>query len=172
MARPVTVHLRQLRKKEVAFLERKLREKTMSARVYERYRVIGLARHGLAAREVAERSGMHVTSVYDWVTWFNDHGFAAFEAPPNPAGRPSSLSGKQIREMIKIALSRPTDLGLPYTHWSISKLKEYLTSRGIFPDFSDEWVRRLLRREGVTFQHTKTWKESPDPEFEGGKTAF
>lgn len=172
MARPISIYLRKLRKNERHLLGRKLKDKTMSARIYERYRVIDIARHGFSVSAIAERSGMHLTGVYDWIERFNEHGFEGFDEPPNPNGRPSTLSAKQIRRMIRVALSRPTDLGLPYTHWSVAKLRCYLVSKlGIFPDYTEEWVRRLLRREGVSFQRTKTWKESPDPGFEVKKTA-
>ena len=73
--------------------------------------------------------------------------------------------------MVKIALSRPTD-GTSYTHWSVAKLRSYLQKRGLFPDYTDEWMRRLLKRQGVSLQRTKTWKESPGPEFEVKKTVF
>jgi transposase len=137
----------------------------MSARTYERYRAINIACRGFTV----ERSGMHFTGIYDWIERFNENGFAGFEDPPNPEGRPSTLSSKQIREMIKIALARPMDLGLPFTQWSVSKLRTYLLKRGLFPDVSNEWIRRLLKRVGVSLQHTKTWKESPDPDFEEKK---
>lgn len=115
---------------------------------------------------------MHFTGIYDWIERFNHSGFEGFSDPPNPEGRPSTLSSAQIREMIKIAVSRPADLGLPYTQWSVPKLRSYLVKRGLFPDFSNEWIRRLLHREGISLQHTKTWKESPDPDFEEKKTKF
>lgn len=173
MGRQTTIYLRKLRPGEEDLLRKKLRDKTVSARIYERYRVIDIARGGRSAPEIAERSGMHITGIYDWIKHFNEDGFDGFEDAPNPKGRPSGLSGKQIRQMIKIALSRPADLGLPYTHWSVAKLRSYLVRKlGVFPDYSDEWVRRLLRREGVSFQRTKTWKESPDPDFEVKKTAY
>lgn len=172
MARPAQIHLRKLRKRERTLLEKKLRDKTVSARIYERYRVIAVAQQGYTVPEIAERSGMHVTSIYDWIAHFNAHGLAGFDDPPNPDGRPSILTSKQLRDMVKIALSRPADLGLPYTQWSVEKLRQYLMQRDLFPDFSSEWIRRLLRREGITLQRTKTWKESPDPEFEVKKTAF
>ncbi len=70
----------------------------------------------------------------------------------------------------RVALSRPEDLGLPLTQWSVSKLRAYCLKEGLIPAITDEWVRRLLRREGVSYQHTKTWKQSPDPEFEVKKT--
>jgi transposase len=172
MGRPPNIYLRKLRKSEKEVLRRKLRDKTMSARVYERYRVIDIAQQGFTAAEITERSGMHFTGIYDWIERFNQHGFAGFDDPPNPHGRPSSLSSKQIREMIKIALARPADLGLPFTHWSVAKLRAHLLHRGLFPDYTDEWIRRLLKRQGVSLQRTKTWKESPDPDFEVKKTAF
>ncbi|MBE7518462.1 MAG: hypothetical protein HS107_04370 [Thermoflexaceae bacterium] len=65
-----------------------------------------------------------------------------------------------------MALSRPEDLGLPFAQWSVSKLKAYCLKEGLIAPITDEWLRRLLRREGVSYQHTKTWKQSPDPEFE------
>ena len=172
MARPSKIKLRKLSNKEMDFLHQKLKDKTMSARIYERYRVIDIATRGFTVPQIAERSGMHFTGIYDWISRFNKDAFKGFDNPPNPNGRPTSLTSKQIREMIKIALSRPTDLQLPYTQWSVSKLRNYLLKQGLFPDLSNEWIRRLLRREGISLQHTKTWKESPDPDFEVKKTEF
>jgi transposase len=172
MARPTKILLRKLSKKEKEVLNHRLKDKTAAARVYERFRVIDIAQRGFTVPQIAERSGMHFTGIYDWIERFNRNGFECFDEAPNPDGRPSSLTSKQIREMIKIALSRPTDLGLPYTQWSVSKLRTYLLKKGLFPDLSNEWIRRLLKRQGVTLQHTKTWKESPDEEFEEKKTEF
>jgi transposase len=172
MARPVEIRLRQLRQQERRLLQEKLKDKKLSVRIYERYRVIALATQGRSAPEIADRVGVHFTTVYDWLHRFNQDGFAGFEDAPNPQGRPSSLSSRQIRRLIATALARPTDLGLPFTQWSVAKLQEYCRSKKILPPFSDEWVRRLLQREGISFQRTKTWKESPDPDFESKKTEF
>ncbi len=172
MARPVEIRLRRLRQQERRLLQEKLRDKRLSVRIYERYRVIAEAGQGRSAPEIADRVGVHFTTAYDWIHRFNQDGFVSFEKVPNPQGRPSSLSGRQVRQLIATALARPTDLGLPFTQWSVAKLQEYCRVKKILPPFSDEWVRRLLRREGISFQRTKTWKESPDPDFESKKTAF
>lgn len=172
MARPKHVGLRPLRSNERRLLNTKLRDKSVAVRIYERYRVIAEASHGRDPKEIADRVGVHFTMVYDWIHHVNDQGFAGFEDAPNPHGRPSSLSGRQVRQLITTALARPPDLGLPFTQWSVAKLQEYCTRKKLLPAFSDEWVRRLLRREGVSFQRTKTWKESPDPQFESKKTEF
>ena len=165
------VLIRKPTKKERELLEMRLKDKTMSVREYERFRIVKEASEGRRASEIADRIGVHFTVVYDWAKRFNESGFSTFEKPPNPEGRASSISGEQIRKLIKVALSRPEDLGLPFTTWSVKKLNDYCRKQGILPEVTDEWVRRLLRREGITHQRTGTWKDSPDPDFEVKKTA-
>lgn len=160
------VKIRALKQKEKEFLNKKLKDKTMPVRIYERYRIITEAVSGYEPLEIAGRVGCDFTIVYDWIHRFNESGFDTFERPSNPKGREPIVKSEQVTELIKTALSRPEELGLPFTQWSVSKLGAYCKQRGILPDITDEWVRRLLRREGLTPQRTKTWKESPDPEFE------
>ncbi|MFW6113909.1 MAG: helix-turn-helix domain-containing protein [Actinomycetota bacterium] len=167
-----TALVRKLTKKERELLEEKLKDKKMPVRNYERYRIVKEASEGRRAAEIADRVGCHFTVVYDWTKRFNSTGFSTFEKPPNPEGRISSISREQIRELIRVALSRPEDLGLPFTTWSVRKINHYCRSEGILPQVTDEWVRRLLRREGITHQRTGTWKRSPDPDFEVKKTAY
>lgn len=123
---------------------------TVSARIYERYRVIDIARQGFSVPVISERSGMFVTSIYDWIQYFNKHGFDGLDDPPNPEGRLSLLSGRQIREMVKIALSRPEDLGLPYTHWSVAKLRAYLIKSSSVPDVTARPGRINARSRAVS----------------------
>ncbi len=163
--------VRKLTKKEYELLDEKLKDKKMPVRNYERYRIVKEASEGRKASEIADRVGCHFTVVYDWTKRFNSSGFSTFERPPNPEGRASSISSEQVRKLIKVALSRPEDLGLPFTTWSVKKLNHYCRKEGILPEVTDEWVRRLLRREGITHQRTGTWKKSPDPDFEVKKTA-
>jgi len=165
------IRVRQLSPPERRALSEKLGDKTLSVRVYERYRIVEESSKGRSAPEIAERVRCHTDTVYLWVRHFNEGGFAAFERASNPKGRPPTISGDQIRQLVRVATSRPEDLGLPFTQWSVAKLHAYCAERGLLPDCSDEWVRRLLRREGLTHQRTKTWKESSDPEYEAKKTA-
>jgi transposase len=162
--------LRPLRSEEQRFLAAKLRAKTLSARIHQRYRIVAELARGRTAVAVADRIGCSLRSVYRWRDYFNEGGFRHFEVPTNPRGAIPIVSGPQVRELIRIALSRPEDLGLPFTHWSVAKLAEYCRGRRLLPPITDEWVRRLLHREGVSFQRTKTWKQSPDPDFEVKKT--
>lgn len=165
------LRLRVLTPEEEEVLQQKLREKGLKARIYERYRLIEVVRRGATAAEASQVVGCSDGKAEHWVHRFNESGFGTFEKSPGHTGRPLIIDGQQVRALIRVALSRPEDLGLPFTQWSVSKLRAYCLEKGLIPPITDEWVRRLLRREGVSYQHTKTWKQSPDPEFEFKKTA-
>lgn len=66
-----------------------------------------------------------------------------------------------------MARKRPRSLGQPFSRWSLRKLQGYLaTKRGRKVEVSRERLRQILAEAGITFQRTKTWKESPDPHKE------
>jgi len=165
------VRIRTLTDNERSLLHAKLRDKTLSVRVWERYRIIGELSKGRSPADVADRVGCHLAVVYDWIHRFNDSDFATFEAVPNPSGRPVTIGSDQIRALVRVATSKPEDLGLPFTEWSVAKLHEYCLRKQLLPKCTDEWVRRLLRRECLTYQRSKTWKQSNDPLFEQKKGA-
>jgi len=168
---PGRLVLRTFTAEERGLLAAKLKDKKLPTKVHERYRLVALVSEGMSANAAGRAVGCTDVKAQHWVHRFNASGFATFEKQPNHPGRPIIIDGQQVRSLIRVALSRPEDLGLPFTQWSVSKLRAYCVKEGLIPPISGEWVRRLLRREGVSYQHTKTWKESPDPEFEVKKTA-
>lgn len=163
------VRLRSLTSREGRLLRAKLKDLSLSARIHQRYRLIAELRAGRPVLEAAERSGCHFTAAYGWVHRFNESGFSTFELAPNPKGRPPILETSQLRELVEVALSSPASRGLPFSVWSVAKLAEYCRGRRLLPPISDEWVRRVLRREGISAQRIRTWKTSSDPEFDRKK---
>ncbi len=153
---PRAIRLRALTPSEQRVLRRKLRDLTLSVRIHQRYRVIDHVRRGFPLVETATRVGCHFTVAYDWVHRFNQSGFATFEQVPNPKGRPTVLKAEQLRELVDVALSSPLERGLPFSVWSVAKLTEYCRRRRLLPEVTDEWVRRLLRRQGLTAQCIRT----------------
>lgn len=162
--------LRSLTSSERQTLDAKVANRSMPARIHQRFRIIAELAAGRRAVQVADRVGCSASAVLHWLHSFEKDGFVNFERPNNPRGPIPIVDGDQVLALIKVALARPEDLGLPFSHWSVRKLTAYCREQDLLPPITDEWVRRLLRREGVSFQHTKTWKESPDPEFEVKKT--
>ena len=165
------LRLRALTRTERRLLQTKLKDLSLAVRVHQRYRMIDEVRKGQAVLEAAERVGCHFTVAYDWVRRFNASGFASFEQVSNPRGRPPILKAEQLRELVDVALSSPAERGLPFSNWSVPKLAEYCRRKRLLPEVTDEWVRRLLRREGLTAQRVRTWKTSHDPAFDRKKNA-
>lgn len=167
---PRAVTLRPLTRPERRVLRAKVKDLSLSARVHQRYRVIDEVQRGSRPLDAATRVGCHFTVAYAWVRRFNASGFTTFEQVPNPRGRPPIFQAGQLRALVDVALSSPLERGLPFSAWSVAKLAAYCRARGLLPPVTDEWVRRLLRREGLTPQRIRTWKTSHDPDFDRKKT--
>ncbi|OEJ37187.1 hypothetical protein BGK70_02420 [Streptomyces agglomeratus] len=105
-------------------------------------------------------------TVRDVIHRFNEIGLACLD-PRWAGGRPRLLSRDEEDFVVQTATTRPTKLGQPFTRWSLRKLVAYLRKvQGRMIRIGRETLRSLLARRGVTFQRTKTWKESPDPDRE------
>nr|WP_309147812.1 IS630 family transposase [Streptomyces sp. NTH33] len=105
-------------------------------------------------------------TVRDVIHRFNEIGLACL-APQWAGDRPRLLSIEDEDFVVKTAATRPTALGKPFTRWSVRKLAEHLRRNIARPvHIGRKALRCLLARRGVSFQRTKTWKESPDPDFE------
>lgn len=165
MAARATSRLRPLTRTEQAMLRTKLRQVSLPARLHRRYRVIALVRAGHTFAEAASRAGLNVNNTSLWVHRFNERGFRDFERPNNPRGRIPILTARHLRDLVDTALTPPAKLGLPFTTWSVRTLTQYCREHHSIPDFSEEWVRRLLRQEGLSAQRIRTWKTSTDPKF-------
>lgn len=161
----VRVRLRPLTRSERATLTAKLRQGSLPALLHRRYRVIALVRWGCSIPEAAARAEWNNQNVYHWVHRFNRSGFSSFERPSNPRGRVPIISARQMRDLADTALTTPERLGLPFTTWTVRTLNAYCRTKRLIPAFSDEWVRLLLRRQGLTSQRIRTWKTSDDPAF-------
>ncbi|MGA6165990.1 IS630 family transposase [Amycolatopsis magusensis] len=96
---------------------------------------------------------------------FNEMGLACLD-PRWAGGRPRLISPEDEAFIIATATTRPETLEQPFTRWSLRKLCAYLsrnhgTRRVVV---GRERLRQLLRKHDITFQRTKTWKETNDPD--------
>jgi winged helix-turn-helix protein len=64
-----------------------------------------------------------------------------------------------------VAGARPDTQGLPFTRWSLAKLSAYLREQGIC-EISPAHLGRVLAEAGLSFQRTRSWKASLDPDYE------
>jgi transposase len=94
---------------------------------------------------------------------FNREGLAVLD-PRWAGGRPRRIEDDDIEVIVTAAATRPEKLGLPFTHWSLRKLAGHLAARAQPVRVSRERLRQILRARDITFQRTRTWKKSTDPD--------
>lgn len=115
-------------------------------------------------------------TVRDVIHTFNQRGLAALD-PHWEGGAPRRISDHDVAFVLATARTRPKKLGLPFTHFSIRKLACYLQGRYGRHDrrqaparqigIRRERLRQILAGHDITFQRTRTWKESTDPGLRG-----
>lgn len=95
---------------------------------------------------------------------FNEMGVASLD-PRWAGGRPRQIKPDDQQFIVTTANTRPEALGQPFTRWSIRKLVGYLRTQASRPiEIGRERLRQILHQHRITFQRTKTWKESNDPQ--------
>ncbi|WP_309049757.1 helix-turn-helix domain-containing protein, partial [Streptomyces sp.] len=164
MAEPVRV--RRLTDQEGQELQQIVRRGSTSSVRYRRAMMLLASAGGNRVPVIAQLVQADEDTVRDVIHAFNEKGLACLD-PRWAGGRPRQLSDDDENFLIATATTRPVKLGQPFTRWSLRKLVAYLRKvHGRVIRIGREALRCLLARRGVTFQRTKTWKESPDPERE------
>src|SRR5579884_3226370 len=168
MSKPVRV--RRLSDDEGRSLQRIVRRgggKTDKSHVRWRRATVVLASAGGNSVEVIAR--LVQTSpdrVREMIHRFNETGMASLD-PRWAGGRPRRITTEDEAFIVQTATARPEKVGRPFTHWSLRKLSDYLEDNPVRPiSIGRERLRQILDHHGVTFQRTKTWKESNDPNKE------
>ena len=163
------VFVRELTESESAQLSQILK-KSMSAVLLRRAQVVAFSGQCMRAKKIGEHLHLHEEYVRELIRRFNEGSFDSLR-PRKASGRPRELEPEAVAQILEVATSRPKDFGLPFTTWSLRKLADFLVARRIVAKTSANMVGRILRENNVTFQRTKTWKESNDPQFASKKSA-
>src|SRR5512132_3483008 len=94
---------------------------------------------------------------------FNEQGFSSLD-PEYRGGRPRKTTPEQRDRIVAIARARPDTQGVPLPRWSLPKLAAHLAGMGVV--LGEETLRQVLIGAGLSHQRTRSWKWSPDPEFQ------
>jgi len=101
--------------------------------------------------------------VREMIHRFNELGMRSLD-PQWAGGRPRRITTDDEAFIVETAQTRPEKLGQPFTRWSIRKLVAYVGDNRVrVVQVGRERLRQLLVANDITFQRTKTWKESNDP---------
>jgi transposase len=144
------VVLREITNEEGNRLLGIVRRGSGSVVTWRRAQIVLLSAQGMTAVEISRVVFTDPDTVREVIHNFNRDGFDALY-PRYAGGRPPTFTLPERREIKKIALAVPTDLGQPFATWSLAKLADYLVAEGVVTDISHEGLRQLLREEGVSF---------------------
>jgi len=138
------------------------RGKHGSVRV-RRAMIIMASASGTLVPAIARLVAADEDTVRDVIHTFNAKGLAALD-PRWAGGRPRLISDGDIEVIVTAARTRPEKPVQPFTHWSLRKLAGYLAGLGRPVRIGRERLRQVLHERGISFQRTRTWKESTDPD--------
>lgn len=160
MAEPVRA--RRLTDQEGSRLQQIVRRGKHGSIRVRRAVIIMASASGTPVSAIARLVAADEDTVRDVVHAFNEKGLAALD--PNWAGgRPRLISDDDVQVIVSAASTRPEKLGMPFTCWSLRKLAAYLAGAPRPVPIGRERLRQLLHERGISFQRTRTWKESTDP---------
>jgi transposase len=93
---------------------------------------------------------------------FNERGPDSLR--PNYRGGRRRIDRDDRRRIVAVAGARPNSQGAPLTRWSLPRPSLYLAGEGIV-EVSPAHLGPLLCEAGLSFQRTRSWKASPDPDY-------
>ncbi|MGH3101459.1 MAG: IS630 family transposase, partial [Thermoleophilia bacterium] len=161
--RPPSVFVRDLLPEEGNRLKR-LSRKAASEVKRERALIVWASATRMSAQQIAGLVGTDESHVRKVIHAFNERGFSSLDPEPR-GGRPRRITDEQRARIIAVAGARPDTLGVPATRWSLKRLARYVREQRIV-EISPAHLGRILAAAGLSFQRTRTWKASPDPDYQ------
>lgn len=161
---PKRIKLRTLTNEERTQLEKFSRSATESHRIVERAKMILLANQRVPIEQIANKLDRSPAAVYLRLKRFDKEGLASLQDKPR-GGRKPTYSEAERGQMIALARTDPDKLGLPFGHWTLDRLIDYLHKHGHI-GVSRAQLARILQAEGLRWYQEKTYfTERPDPQF-------
>ncbi|TYA12186.1 helix-turn-helix domain-containing protein [Paenibacillus faecis] len=163
----MTVFVRDLSKEEGNRLVRIARKGADPVQVRRALLILASAQK-MKVPEISRLYHISGENIRHTIHRFNVEGMDSLK-PRYCGGRPQTFTAEQRAKITELAQIPPQSAGYPFTNWSLSKLKQAVEDRHIVSSISLETLRVILNEAKITYQNTKTWKASNDPEFESKK---
>ena len=161
------LYVRDLTQQESVRLSRWLRQ-ARSVVTMRRAQVLAFSGQGMRARQIAQQLSMHEEYVRELIRRFNRDGFEGIKPKPRRA-RGRKLTEEEESMVVETATMPPQAFGRPFNQWSLRKLRDFLLQKKMITPVSHVTIGDVLKRHKITYQRTRTWKRSNDPEFERKK---
>lgn len=126
----------------------------------QRLMIVLLSAQGQRVRDVSREVELHPINVRKWIHRFNAEGMDGLRSGKSP-GRPPVFNDSQRDQIVTLANSDPRKMGLPFSQWSLQRMRKYLVDNKMVEQISVETVRQVLRAHGVRHRMLSGWsKES------------
>ncbi|MCL4858245.1 MAG: helix-turn-helix domain-containing protein [Caldilineaceae bacterium] len=109
-----------------------------------RVQIVLLSAEGLSVPEISRRVNLHPINVRKWIHRYRQHGVDGLRSGKSP-GRPRLFGEQERRRILTIANADPRSLGLPFSRWSLQRLRNYLIEQGAVKHISVETIRQILQ---------------------------
>jgi len=117
----------------------------------QRVRVILLSAEGYRVPEIAQILGAHPANLRKWIHRYNENHWRGLLTVRS--GGKSRFTAQQKAAIVALARTRPRDLGLNYTSWTLHKLAHSAQECGIVETISHECVRQILIDADCSYKH-------------------
>ena len=161
---PKKVELRALTEKERETLEKLTKSQTAPAIEVERAKTIWLIHAGETVKAISQKFDRTQATIYQRLKRFNQLGLESLVDQAR-SGRPTTYTEEERGKMIVAARTHPQKVGRAYSHWTLSRLVEYV-NRELGIPISRAQLARVLEDEGLRWYQEQTYfTERPDPQF-------
>jgi transposase len=152
---PKHLRVRELTDEERKGIDRLVHSRTAAVRAVERARIIDRASRGERVAEIAAQVGCDRRTVRLWLTRFNANGLTGLVDDPR-SGHPPAYTPAQVGEVLAAALTKPTELGLPFASWTLDRREAYLNEEKGIP-LKRRRIDELLLAEGWRWRIQEGW---------------
>jgi transposase len=117
-----------------------------------RTRVILLSLDGYRIPEIGDMVKAHPANLRKWIHRFNCEGCDGLVSTRSGGAKPR-FTEEQKKRIISLAQTRPRELGLNFTKWTLHRLAEQAEKQQIVDRISHEYVRQILLSADCTYRH-------------------
>ena len=129
-----------------AEVERRLRQRDLSARERERLEMVKAVALGDDLDRIARWTGRSQRRIQYWLRQFAVHGVEALADQARP-GRPVKADSAYLSALERAVTTAPSELNLPFDVWTSERLSAYLAEQtGV--RIAPGWIRALLTQRG------------------------
>ncbi len=125
-----------------------------------RARVILLSTQGYRIPEIGEMVGAHPANLRKWVHRFNERGCQGLISTRAGGAKPR-FTEEQKRRIVALAQTRPRELGLNFTKWTLHRLAEQAEKQQIVDRISHEYVRQILLSANCSYRQREPRQKAP-----------